>query len=77
MNRIASAILIVAAVVVLNTGMLRDAFARDVSAPAQPTRITSVAPETMSSGQSARLLGLLQVLEALRQMQASPDGPKV
>jgi hypothetical protein len=55
MTRIAAAMLIAVAVLALNGGMLREAFARDAQVPKPVATTTS------------RALGLLMVLEALRQ----------
>ena len=67
MHRIAAAILIAAAVLAMNGGMLREAFAEEyrpvVSQPVQ--------------AKSAKLLSLLVVLESLRQEQVRLDGRKV
>ena len=70
MHRIAAALLIAAAGVALNAGMLRDAFARDVPPPA------ASGTETLGAGSSS-LVSLLMVLEALRQPPDLLGGPKV
>jgi len=70
MHRVASALLIAAAVLALNAGMLRDAFA----APGPANRIEATQAQ---EGRSARLLGLLLVLESLRQAPVRLDGQKV
>jgi hypothetical protein len=74
MHRIASAILIAAAVLAMNAGMLRDAFAdeyRPVVAAGRTELIPPVQPR------SAKLISLLVVLESLRQEQVRLDGQKV
>ncbi len=65
MHRIAAAMLIAAAVLALNGGMLREAFARDVVA----------APAAATS--SSRTLALLMTLEALRQAPSALVPQKV
>lgn len=74
MTRIASALLIVAAVLALNGGMLRDAFAEAYPPVAAGARTE---PVRIDPPANARLLSLLVVLESLRQVQATPAGPKV
>jgi hypothetical protein len=69
MSRIASALLIAAAVLALNAGMVRDAFAAQPVEPA--ARV-----ETMPS-RSAKVLSLLVILESLRQAPLALDGQKV
>ncbi len=70
MHRIASAMLIVAAVLALNAGMVREAF----SAPAATVRAE---PIRVEPPRSTRVLSLLLVLETLRQAQAAADRQKV
>jgi hypothetical protein len=74
MNRIASALLIAAAVLALNGGMLREAFA-DSWRPAPMAQQVRVEPA--QPARNSRLLSLLLVLESLRQAELSVDGPKV
>jgi hypothetical protein len=68
MHRIAAAILIAAAVLAMNSGVLREAFAEEYrpAVAAQPIQT-----------KSAKLLSLLVVLESLRQEQVRLDGRKV
>ncbi len=72
MHRIASAILITAAVLALNGGMLRDAFAAEY----RPAVVRSEATQPVAI-KGARILSLLVVLESLRQAPAALDGSKV
>ena len=74
MHRIASAILIAAAVLALNGGMFRDAFAREMAV--QPS-VAVVEIAQPIQGKSAKLLSLLVVLESLRQAPVALDGQKV
>ena len=74
MHRIATGLLIAAAVLVLNMGMLRDAFARDVTVNAMPPRSEVTQPLVASSD---KVLSLLLILESLRQTQLGLDGQKV
>jgi hypothetical protein len=67
MHRITAALLIVAAVFALNGGMLRDAFAKDMSVQLPPAKIGASGPlETRST----RVLNLILALQAL---QAEPS----
>lgn len=72
MHRIAAALLITAAVLATNAGMVRDAFA-----DAGVSRMAQSAPATSQPVRSARLLNLLLVLETMRQSQLTLDGHKV
>lgn len=74
MHRIASAILITVAVLALNGGMLRDAFAAEYRPAVTAARTETAQPVAI---RSARILSLLVVLESLRQSPAALDGPKV
>jgi hypothetical protein len=74
MHRIASAILIAAAVLAMNAGTLRDAFAEEHRPTAGVSRAEIVQPV---QPRSAKLLSLLVVLESLRQEQVRLDGQKV
>ncbi len=74
MHRIATGLLIAAAVLVLNMGMLRDAFARDVTVNATPARVELAQP---IAARSDKVLSLLLILESLRQTQLGLDGQKV
>ena len=74
MHRIASAILIAAAVLAMNTGMLRDAFAEEYRPVLPALRADHIPPV---QPRSAKLLSLLVVLESLRQEQLRLDGQKV
>ncbi|MEO6012299.1 MAG: hypothetical protein ABIQ30_01755 [Devosia sp.] len=74
MHRIASAILIAAAVLALNGGMLRDAFAREMAVQPAAAAVEIVQPV---QAKSAKLLSLLVVLESLRQAPVALDGHKV
>jgi hypothetical protein len=69
MSRIASALLIAAAVLALNAGMLRDAFA---GAPVAPATRAETVPT-----RGAKVLSLLVILESLRQAPLPLDGQKV
>lgn len=74
MHRIAAALLITAAVLALNAGMIRDAFAEGnwVARNAEPVRVS-----TQPAPGSSRLLSLLLVLETMRQSGVTLDGRKV
>jgi hypothetical protein len=72
MSRIAAAILIVIAMLALNGGLLRPAFADAARAPAASVEISQ--PVVVRSG---RVLNLLLALEALRQSQVSVGPQKV
>jgi hypothetical protein len=74
MHRIASAILIAAAVLAMNAGMLRDAFADEYRPTLAAARAEVAQPV---QPRSAKLLSLLVVLESLRQEQVRLDGQKV
>ncbi|RYE11051.1 MAG: hypothetical protein EOP22_02475 [Hyphomicrobiales bacterium] len=74
MHRIATAILITGAVLALNGGMLRDAFAREAILMLPAPRLESLDP---AGSKSAKVLSLLLVLESLRQSQLSLDDRKV
>ena len=74
MPRIATAILIAAAVLALNAGMLRDAFARDTALPLPVARMEIAQPVQIKS---AKILSLLLILEGLRQAQLTLDTQKV
>jgi hypothetical protein len=74
MHRIATAMLIAAAVLALNAGMLRDAFARDTATQLPVTRLDILQPVQVKS---AKVLALLLVLESLRQAPFALDGQKV
>ena len=74
MHRIASAILIAAAVLALNGGMFRDAFAREMAVQAPVASVEIVQPV---QSKSAKLLSLLVVLESLRQEPVALDGRRV
>lgn len=74
MHRIAASLLIVCAVPALNTGMIRQAFAEQPMArPAVPA-VDIVQPLAVRSG---RVMTLLLVLEALRQLPVSSSVQKV
>lgn len=70
MHRIATAILLAGAVLALNGGMLRDAFARETVVQLTP-------PSIEMTGKNTKLLSLLLVLESLRQSPFSLDDRKV
>jgi len=72
MHRIAAAILIAAAVLAMNGGMLREAFAEEF----RPAIVRAELPQPVQT-KSAKLLSLLVVLESLRQEQVRLDGRKV
>ena len=74
MHRIAAALLIAAAVLAMNGGMLREAFAEEYRPAAAVVRVEALPPVQT---RSAKLLSLLVVLESLRQEQVRLDGPKV
>lgn len=73
MHRIATAMLIAAAVLALNGGMLRQAFAEQATAGLPAPRLDIVQPITV---RSAKVLSLLLILEALRQNPLSLNQPK-
>jgi hypothetical protein len=73
MHRIAAAILIAGAVLAMNGGMLREAFAEEFRPAGAPRAAVAQPVET----RSAKLLSLLVVLESLRQEQVRLDGQKV
>jgi hypothetical protein len=73
MHRIAAAILIAGAVLAMNGGLLREAFAEEFR-PAIASRADVALPVQT---RSAKLLSLLVVLESLRQEQVRLDGQKV
>lgn len=73
MHRIATALLITAAVLALNGGMLREAFAEQAAARLPAPRLDTVQPIAV---RSAKVLSLLLILEALRQNPVSLDQPK-
>ena len=74
MPRIAAALLIVAAVLALNSGLMGGAFARDMVGTAPP-----VQPPVAEPGlpKSTKILSLLLVLESLRQAPVDLTAPKV
>jgi len=74
MHRIATAMLIAAAVLALNAGMLRDAFARETGVTVAAPRADVVQP--IAAG-SDKVLSLLLILESLRQSQLGLDSQKV
>ena len=74
MHRIASAILIAAAVLALNGGMFRDAFAREMAVQPPMASVDVVQPV---QSKSSKLLSLLVVLESLRQEPVALDGRRV
>ena len=74
MHRIAAALLIAAAVLALNGGMLRDAFAREAAAQL-PASFGEISQPV--GGKSAKVLSLLLILESMRQSQLTLDGSKV
>lgn len=69
MHRIATALLIVTAVVALNGTMLRDTFAAERDARPQATEMVPI--------KSAKVLSLLLILEALRQTPVALTTQKV
>ena len=74
MDRLAAAILIAAAVLAMNGGMLRDVIAdecRSVRSPRRSRKSLSAGP-----GRSERVLSLLLTLEALRAAPALLDTPE-
>ena len=73
MHRIATALLITAAVLALNGGMLRGAFAEEMAARSPPPRLDVAQPV---AARSAKVLSLLLILESLRQAPVSLDQPK-
>ena len=74
MHRIAAALLIVLAVLALNGGMLREAFAADLAVRAPVPTSAGLDAAAIRSG---KVLSLLLILEALRQTPVSLDRPKV
>lgn len=70
-HRIGAAILVTAAVLALNAGMLRDAFAAAPPQRPQPPRIETMKPVDT---RSAKVLSLLLILESLRQSRLTIDG---
>jgi hypothetical protein len=74
MSRIASALLIAAAVLAVNAGMLRDAFSAEAAARQPTVRAEIVQPIQI---RSAKVLSLLVILESLRQESLPLDGQKV
>ena len=74
MHRIASALLIVAAVLALNAGMVREAFPAPCRAPAGPA---PDAPGRAELPRGIRVLGLVVALEGLRQVPPAGTGQKV
>ncbi len=74
MHRIATAMLIAAAVLVLNGGLLRDAFAADTVSRSPAVIAASAEPIQF---RSPKVLSLLMILESLRQAPVSLDGQKV
>ncbi|HWA18867.1 MAG TPA: hypothetical protein VG757_07695 [Devosia sp.] len=75
MSRIATGLLIVAAVLAFNAGMLRDVLAEDQSVRVKLE--TSVKPDNCAAGpRGTRIMALLLCLEALRPAGLSA-GPKV
>lgn len=79
MDRLAAGILIAVAAIAMNGGMIRDAFAEDLSSCAQ-TRIEQPNVRSSSAGyelRSGRVLSLLVCLEALRHLPSVLDSAKV
>jgi hypothetical protein len=74
MSRIAAALLIVIAMLALNGGLLRPAFAEAATARATGASVEVSQPTIIRSG---RVLGLLMALEALRQSQLQLGPQKV
>lgn len=74
MHRIAAAMLIVAAVLAVNGGMLRDAFAAE-PVTKRVTPVAEVAQPVMI--RNAKVLSLLVILETLRQAPVALDAQKV
>jgi hypothetical protein len=74
MHRIAASLLIVAAVLALNGGMLREAFAGEPALRLPPPKTDLL---QTPAAQSGKILSLLLILEALRQEPASLDRQKV
>jgi hypothetical protein len=74
MHRIAAAMLIVVAVLALNGGMLREAFAEDAMIRIPARTVEPVQPVVVKN---AKLLSLLVILESLRQVPVSLDPQKV
>jgi hypothetical protein len=73
MHRIAAAFVITAAVLALNGGMLREAFAEQPAARLVAAPLDGVQPIQLKS---TKVLSLLVILEALRQNPVSLDQPK-
>ncbi len=73
MHRIAAAFVITAAVLALNGGMLREAFAEQ---PAGRLGVPPLGVVQPIQFKSAKVLSLLLVLEALRQNPVSLEQPK-
>ena len=78
MNRLATAIMIALAALVMNGGMLRDVMAEEAGMrlPSSATELKSQTPAT-SGLRSERVLSLLLTLEALRAAPGALDSPKV
>ncbi|MBI4921752.1 MAG: hypothetical protein HY834_08380 [Devosia nanyangense] len=74
MNRIAAALLITVAVLALNAGTLREAFAGEAMARLPAALPASLMPAPV---RSTKVLSLLLILEALRQAPVSLDPQKV
>lgn len=74
MHRIAAALLIAVAVLALNGGTPRQAFAGEAVLRLPAPRIEIVQPVAI---RSAKVLSLLLILEALRQAPVSLDPQKV
>jgi hypothetical protein len=74
MHRIAASLLIVAAVLALNGGMLREAFAGEPAWRLPPPKTDVLQTVAVRSG---KVLSLLLILEALRQAPISLDPQKV
>ena len=74
MTRIAAALLIVAATLVLNGVSLRDAMAAE-RVPQPTVAAVDIAQPTLT--QNFKLLSLLMILESLRQAPGLLDGQKV
>ena len=78
MDRLATAIMIALAALVMNGGMLRDVLAEEAGMriPAPLAKQTSQMPAATGL-RSERVLSLLLTLEALRAAPALLDSPKV
>lgn len=74
MPRIATAMLIAAAVLALNAGMLRDVFARELAVQPPATRLEITQP---LAAKSDKVLSLLLILESLRQSEIGLGAQKV